>query len=132
MAVESVTVVAPDVTVGPFHLSKGNCQNNSCFTVCHIVSIQLIIHQLIVWSSSGLVEQINNFQTLSLRHIAALNFDPFLTIDDDYFYHTQNPRRPEVSIMMGTSPKYMKCCPVLCYIVDTVALSDFSYYLFGL
>ncbi|CAK6955485.1 transmembrane protein 43 [Scomber scombrus] len=66
MAVESVTVVAPDVIVGPFHLSK------------------------------GLVEQINNFQTLSLRHIAALNFDPFLTIDDDYFYHTQNPRRPEV------------------------------------
>ncbi|XP_034725166.1 transmembrane protein 43 [Etheostoma cragini] len=63
MAVESVTVVAPEVGVGPFSLSK------------------------------GLVEQINNFQTLSLKEFS---FDPFLSIDDDYFYHTQNPRRPEV------------------------------------
>ncbi|KAF1391676.1 hypothetical protein PFLUV_G00044550 [Perca fluviatilis] len=63
MAVESVTVVAPEVGVGPFSLSK------------------------------GLVEQINNFQTLRLRDFS---FDPFLSIDDDYFYHTQNPRRPEV------------------------------------
>uniref|UniRef100_A0A8D0ADH0 Transmembrane protein 43 n=1 Tax=Sander lucioperca TaxID=283035 RepID=A0A8D0ADH0_SANLU len=63
MAVESVTVVAPEVGVGPFSLSK------------------------------GLVGQINNFQTLSLRDFS---FDPFLSIDDDYFYHTQNPRRPEV------------------------------------
>ncbi|XP_078104688.1 transmembrane protein 43 [Sander vitreus] len=63
MAVESVTVVAPEVGVGPFSLSK------------------------------GLVEQINNFQTLSLRDFSV---DPFLSIDDDYFYHTQNPRRPEV------------------------------------
>lgn len=66
MAVESVTVAAPEVTVGPFTLSK------------------------------GLVEQINNFQTLKLRDPGALGFDQFLTIDDDYFYHTQNPRRPEV------------------------------------
>ncbi|KAK5872456.1 hypothetical protein PBY51_013159 [Eleginops maclovinus] len=66
MAVESVTVVAPDVGVGPFSLSK------------------------------GLVEQIDNFQTLSLRDFSFLNIDPFLSIDDDYFYHTQNPRRPEV------------------------------------
>lgn len=66
MAVESVTVVAPEVRVGPFSLSK------------------------------GLVEQINNFQTLSLRDFSAFNLDPFLSIDDDYFYHTQNPRRPEV------------------------------------
>lgn len=66
MAVESVTVVAPEVRVGPFILSK------------------------------GLVEQINNFQTLSLRDFAAFNLDPFLSIDDDYFYHTQHPRRPEV------------------------------------
>ncbi|XP_032369137.1 transmembrane protein 43 [Etheostoma spectabile] len=63
MAVESVTVVAPEVGVGPFSLSK------------------------------GLVEQINHFQTLSLKDFS---FDPFLSIDDDYFYHTQNPRRPEV------------------------------------
>ncbi|KAL7407486.1 hypothetical protein ABVT39_009335 [Epinephelus coioides] len=66
MAVESVTVVAPEVRVGPFSLSK------------------------------GLVEQIDNFQTLSLRDFSAFNLDPFLSIDDDYFYHTQNPRRPEV------------------------------------
>ncbi|KAG8007790.1 Transmembrane protein 43, partial [Nibea albiflora] len=66
MAVESVTVVAPEVGAGPFILSK------------------------------GLVDQINNFQTLSLRDFNALNLDPFLSTDDDYFYHTQYPRRPEV------------------------------------
>ncbi|XP_070758822.1 transmembrane protein 43 isoform X2 [Enoplosus armatus] len=66
MAVESVTVVAPEVRVGPFTLSK------------------------------GLVEQVNDFETLSLRDLTAVNLDPFLSIDDDYFYHTQNPRRPEV------------------------------------
>ncbi|XP_041672368.1 transmembrane protein 43 [Cheilinus undulatus] len=66
MAVESVTVEAPEVRVGPFILSK------------------------------GLVEQINNFQTLSLKDFPLLSLDSFLTIDDDYFYHTQSPRRPEV------------------------------------
>ncbi|XP_027134949.1 transmembrane protein 43 [Larimichthys crocea] len=66
MAVESVTVVAPEVGAGPFILTK------------------------------GLVEQINNFQTLSLRDFNALTLDPFLSTDDDYFYHTQYPRRPEV------------------------------------
>lgn len=66
MAVESVTVVAPEVRAGPFILSK------------------------------GLVVQINNFQTLSLRDFPIFNLDPFLSIYDDYFYHTQNPRRPEV------------------------------------
>lgn len=66
MAVESVTVVAPEVRVGPFILSK------------------------------GLVEQVNNFQTLSLRDFPLSNLDPFLSIHEDYFYHTQNPRRPEV------------------------------------
>ncbi|XP_068170824.1 transmembrane protein 43 [Antennarius striatus] len=66
MAVESVTVVAPEVRAGPLILSK------------------------------GLVEQIDNFQTLSLRNFPAETSDPFLTINDDYFYHTQHPRRPEV------------------------------------
>lgn len=66
MAVESVTVVAPEVSVGPFILSK------------------------------GLVEQINNFQTLSLKDFPGSDFDSFLTIHDDYFYHTESPRRPEV------------------------------------
>lgn len=49
-------------------------------------------------SSSGLVEQINNFQTLSLKDLAVFNLDPFLSIHDDYFYHTQFPLRPQVSI----------------------------------
>ncbi|KAL6112119.1 tmem43 [Pungitius sinensis] len=66
MAVESVTVVAPEVGVGPFSLSK------------------------------GLVEQINNFQTFGLREFSAFHLAPYLSIDDDYFYHTQFPRRPEV------------------------------------
>ncbi|XP_028303668.1 transmembrane protein 43 [Gouania willdenowi] len=66
MAVETVTVVAPEVKVGPFVLSK------------------------------GLVEQINNFQTLSLNTFSVYNLDPFLSIDDDYFYHTQKPHRPQV------------------------------------
>ncbi|KAM9443665.1 transmembrane protein 43 [Clarias gariepinus] len=64
MAVESVTVVAPDVWVGLFSLSK------------------------------GLIDRINNFQTLSLS--ALFVTDPFLTVYEDYFYHTANPRRPEV------------------------------------
>ncbi|XP_051932641.1 transmembrane protein 43 isoform X1 [Hippocampus zosterae] len=66
MAVESVTVVAPQVQVGPFTLSN------------------------------GLVEQINNFQTLSLKDLTASDSDPFLTIRDDYFYHTRQPQRPDV------------------------------------
>uniref|UniRef100_A0A669EYX9 Transmembrane protein 43 n=1 Tax=Oreochromis niloticus TaxID=8128 RepID=A0A669EYX9_ORENI len=68
MAVESVMVVSPEVRTGPLILSK------------------------------GLVEQINNFQTLSLGDFPVFNLDPFLSIHDDYFYHTTNPRRPEVSI----------------------------------
>uniref|UniRef100_A0A8C5DKG6 Transmembrane protein 43 n=1 Tax=Gouania willdenowi TaxID=441366 RepID=A0A8C5DKG6_GOUWI len=47
-------------------------------------------------SISGLVEQINNFQTLSLNTFSVYNLDPFLSIDDDYFYHTQKPHRPQV------------------------------------
>lgn len=66
MAVESVTVVAPDVRLGPFSLSK------------------------------GLVEQIDNFQTLRLKGLPLPDTHSFLTIDEDYFYHTQHPRRPEV------------------------------------
>uniref|UniRef100_A0A7N6AGB7 Transmembrane protein 43 n=1 Tax=Anabas testudineus TaxID=64144 RepID=A0A7N6AGB7_ANATE len=66
MAVESVTVVAPEVRVGPFVVSK------------------------------GLVDQINNFQTLRLREFSAFNLDPLITIHDDYFYHTPSPLKPEV------------------------------------
>ena len=102
MAVESVTVVAPEVRVGPFSLSKGiltdiNTPHTSIKQIVyHTTYILLITYQLIACRSSGLVEQINNFQTLSLRDLSGFNFDPFLSIDDDYFYHTQNPRRPEV------------------------------------
>lgn len=66
MAVESVTVVAPEVWVGPFLLSK------------------------------GLVEQINNFRTLNPSGLPVSQFDSYLTVDGEYFYHTPNPRRPEV------------------------------------
>ncbi|KAM4582920.1 transmembrane protein 43 [Fundulus diaphanus] len=66
MPVESVTVVAHEVRVGPFILSK------------------------------GLVEQINDFKTLSLGGFTALNLDPFLSVHGDYFYHTQFPLRPQV------------------------------------
>uniref|UniRef100_A0A3Q3BIY3 Transmembrane protein 43 n=1 Tax=Kryptolebias marmoratus TaxID=37003 RepID=A0A3Q3BIY3_KRYMA len=66
MPVEGVTVVSPEVHVGPFILSK------------------------------SLVEQVNNFQTLSLRDYPVFNLDSFLSIHDDYFYHTQFPNRPQV------------------------------------
>ncbi|KAI7791146.1 putative transmembrane protein 43-like [Triplophysa rosa] len=66
MAVESVTVVAPDVWVGKLFLS------------------------------SGLMEQINDFHTLSLKGFPAFDANTFLTVYEDYFYHTANPRRPEV------------------------------------
>lgn len=66
MAVESVTVVAPDVWVGNLFLSE------------------------------GLVEQINDFHTLSLQGLPVPVMNNFLTVYDDYFYHTTNPRRPEV------------------------------------
>lgn len=48
-------------------------------------------------SSAGLVEMIDNYQTLSLKDFTATDLDPFLSIHDDYFYHTQTPRKPEVS-----------------------------------
>ncbi|XP_061076428.1 transmembrane protein 43 [Conger conger] len=65
MAVESVTVVAPDVWVGKFSLSN------------------------------GLVEKIDNFETLSLTEPSP-DPDSFLTVHGDYFYHTAHPTRPEV------------------------------------
>lgn len=46
---------------------------------------------------TGFVDQIENFQTLSLKGLPPSDTDNFLTIDEDYFYHTQQPRRPEVS-----------------------------------
>ncbi|XP_053724007.1 transmembrane protein 43-like [Synchiropus splendidus] len=66
MAVESATVVAPEVKVGPFTLSK------------------------------GLVEQIDDFHVLSLKDLSALNVVTFLTVHDDYLYHTDNVSHPQV------------------------------------
>uniref|UniRef100_A0A8C6L677 Transmembrane protein 43 n=1 Tax=Nothobranchius furzeri TaxID=105023 RepID=A0A8C6L677_NOTFU len=59
MAVESVTVVAPEVRVGPFVLSKG---------------LYLFIK----------------------TDFSVFNLEPYLSIHDDYFYHTQSPLRPQV------------------------------------
>lgn len=66
MAVESVTVVAQDVRIGRFFLSE------------------------------GLLQQINDFHTLSLQGLPVPVTNAFLSVYDDYFYHTANPRRPEV------------------------------------
>uniref|UniRef100_A0A8C6L689 Transmembrane protein 43 n=1 Tax=Nothobranchius furzeri TaxID=105023 RepID=A0A8C6L689_NOTFU len=63
MAVESVTVVAPEVRVGPFVLSKG---------------LYLFI------------------KTPAFRFDLFFNLEPYLSIHDDYFYHTQSPLRPQV------------------------------------
>lgn len=100
--------VSSDLT---HHLLK---QCSYC-AACHIVF-------MIVYSSSGLVEQINNFQTLRLKDLTALNSDPFLTIDDDYFYHTEFPRRPEVSTMTATSPKYTDNWTLLRHLFHTLLL----------
>lgn len=60
---------------------------------CHLTQKSLVLFV----SSAGLVEMIDNYQTLSLRDFTATNVDPFLSIHDDYFYHTQTPSKPEVS-----------------------------------
>lgn len=86
--------------------------------VFYTALILLTYRLLIGCSSTGLVEKVNNFQTLSLRDFSALNLDPFLSIDDDYFYHTQYPRRPEVSTVTWTSTN---CWP-LCYWLHTGAV----------
>lgn len=71
---------------------------------------------------TGLVEQINNFQALSLRDFPAVNLDPFLSIDDDYFYHTQHPRTPEVS-SVGSSR-------LICHPFGVSGLVKFGFWLF--
>lgn len=101
MAVESVTVVAPEVRVGPFTLSKGK---HNPHRKTDAVLFATLFRSVVV-SFTGLVEQINNFQTLSLMDFTALDTDPFLSIDNDYFYHTQNPYRPEVSAALRYSHK---------------------------
>lgn len=68
------------------------------------------------------MEQINNFQTLSLRDFPAVNLEPFLSIDDDYFYHTEHPRRPEVSSVMSSS--------LTCHPFSVNGLVKFGFWLF--
>lgn len=118
MAVESVTVVAPEVKVGPFILSKGS----GCVKHLTLNSVQLPFHHLICRWSSGLVEQINNFHTLRLADYSAFNLDPFLTIHDDYFYHTPSPLRPEVRIRMWRLPERFFQVP--CYSFGAFALTE--------
>lgn len=117
MAVESVTVVAPEVRVGAFILSKGTWHEHTTDTrsfVTYFTSLHF-------WSSTGLVEQINNFQTLSLKDFTAPDLDPFLSIHDDYFYHTQTPRKPEVSMLMWT-PTWTHLWPFKCLAPHIVQL----------
>lgn len=89
-------------------------------TVCQAVEI----HHLISWWSSGLVEQINNFQTLRLSDFVAFHLDSFLTIHDDYFYHTPAPLRPQVRIRMWKSSRFIRCCHLLCNIFCTLAHTE--------
>ncbi|XP_058855402.1 transmembrane protein 43-like isoform X2 [Acipenser ruthenus] len=74
MAVESVTVVAPYVSVGPLYLSL------------------------------GLVEKVDTFKQLSLVRLSPL--DAFVTVYEDSFYHTHNPRRPEVYLAPQIAKRY--------------------------
>lgn len=135
MAVESVTVVAPEVRVGPFILSKGTWHKHTTYRKTDAVLFVTLFRfsswviSCLFWSSTGLVEQINNFQTLNLRDFTAFDLDPFLSIDDDYFYHTQYPRRPEVSVVMWT-PTCINIWPLMCCVLHIGTVMEFRFYLF--
>lgn len=117
MAVESFTAVAPNVQVGSFVLSKGK----GCFVLalCLLLQWTLILSTIAVMSSDnqeasqqichsrldtepqldalfclGLVDKIDDFKQLSLSHLEDPHAD--VTRGGDYFYHSDNPRRPEV------------------------------------
>ncbi|KAG2471030.1 TMM43 protein, partial [Polypterus senegalus] len=45
----------------------------------------------------GLTDKVDNFKKLHLGSLGI--WDPFITIEDDYFYHTVNPKRPEVTVV---------------------------------
>lgn len=117
MAVESITVVAPEVRVGALILSKGTWHKH----ITDTSSFVMLFTSLHFWSSTGLVSQINNFQTLSLKDFRAPDLDPFLSIHDDYFYHTQTPRKPEVSMRMWT-PTWTHLWPFKCLVPHIVLL----------
>ncbi|XP_043934536.1 transmembrane protein 43 isoform X2 [Protopterus annectens] len=44
--------------------------------------------------SKGLIEEINNFKQISLAKLESPHAE--IVVDEDYFYHSSNPRRPEV------------------------------------
>ncbi|KAL0154288.1 hypothetical protein M9458_050401 [Cirrhinus mrigala] len=81
MAVESVTVVAQDVWV-----------THALAALSHAAAGVLMVKHVF----PGLVDQITDFHTLSLQGLPVPFTNTFLTVYDDYFYHTANPRRPEV------------------------------------
>lgn len=119
MAVESFTAVSPNVQVGSFVLSKGK----NCFVLalCLLVYQQrtLVLSTMAVISNDnqeasqqtgfskletepelvslfclGLVDKIDDFKQLSLSNLEDPHAD--VTRGGDYFYHSDNPRRPEV------------------------------------
>lgn len=119
MAVESFTAVSPNVQVGSFVLSKGK----DCFVLalCLLLHQQwtLVLSTVVVISSDnqeasqqigcskldtgpeldslfclGLVDKIDDFKQLSLSNLEDPHAD--VTRGGDYFYHSENPRRPEV------------------------------------
>lgn len=119
MAVESFTAVSPNVQVGSFVLSKGK----DCFVLPLRLLLHqqwtLVLSTIAVLSSGnqeanqqigcsrlntgpqldalfclGLVDKIDNFKQLSLSHLEDPHAD--VTRGGDYFYHSDNPRRPEV------------------------------------
>lgn len=119
MAVESFTAVSPNVQVGSFVLSKGK----DCFVLafCLLLHQQwtLVLSTMAVISSDnreasqqigcskldtgpelvsifclGLVDKIDDFKQLSLSNLEDPHAD--VTRGGDYFYHSENPRRPEV------------------------------------
>lgn len=119
MAVESFTAVSPNVQVGSFVLSKG--KDCSVLPLCPPLHQQwiLVLSAMTVISKHnqessqqigcskldtgpelvslfflGLVDKIDDFKQLSLSNLEDPHAD--VTRGGDYFYHSENPRRPEV------------------------------------
>lgn len=119
MAVESFTAVSPNVQVGSFVLSKGK----DCFVLALGLLLHqqwtLVLSTVVMISSDneeasqeiacskldtgpelgslfclGLVDKIDDFKQLRLSHLEDPHAD--VTRGGDYFYHSDNPRRPEV------------------------------------
>ncbi|KAF4789444.1 Transmembrane protein [Turdus rufiventris] len=95
MAVESFTAVAPNVQVGSFVLSKAVMSSDNQEASQQIGhSILDTEPQFDALFCLGLVDKIDDFKQLSLSHLEDPHAD--VTRGGDYFYHSDNPRRPEV------------------------------------